>query len=164
MRARTIAKGISRLCETATALILVIVCIINLTQVIGRYLVGYSLPWGEEVMRYVMMWLMMLGSVSCLYRCEHMAVDGVVNSVPESRRNLVRGILYGIAGVFCGLLIFYGWPAALENAHQRAAASGIPMILPYLAIPVGGTLMLVEIVLCWFGGYQPIDPTEQEGW
>ena len=69
MRARTIAEGISRLCEVTTALILVIVCVINLTQVIGRYLVGYSLPWGEEVMRYIMMWLMMLGGVSCLYRC-----------------------------------------------------------------------------------------------
>jgi hypothetical protein len=36
------------------------------------------------------------------------------------------------------------------------------MIVPYLAIPVGGVLMLVQIALCWRGGYRPVGPEEQD--
>jgi TRAP-type C4-dicarboxylate transport system permease small subunit len=148
----------------SAGLILLTVSLINVGQVLGRYVFGFSLPWAEEVMRYVMMWLMMLGGVACIYRVEHMAIESVVESAPEHRRNLVRGVLFGVGGVFCIFLVFYGWPAALRNSSQYAAASGIPMIVPYLAIPVGGVLMLIQIVLCWFAGYSPVRPEEAEGW
>ena len=157
-----LARRLAVSCEVAAAVILAVVSAINLAQVLGRYFFASSFPWAEEVMRYVMMWLMMLGGTACIYRCEHMAIDAVRNWLPERQRAWYRNLLFGIAGVFCLLLVWYGWPAALANASQFAAASRLPMIVPYLAIPVGGVLMLVQIVLCWRGGYQPVGLEEQD--
>ena len=48
---RTLSRALGRGSEWLAALLLLAVTLINLTQVIGRYSFGYSLPWGEEVMR-----------------------------------------------------------------------------------------------------------------
>jgi TRAP-type C4-dicarboxylate transport system permease small subunit len=164
MNVRSLARGLAVTCEVSAGAILLVVSLINLGQVLGRYVIGFSVPWAEEVMRYTMMWLMMLGGVACIYRVEHMAIESLVESAPERRRDLVRSTLFGIAGIFCIFLVYYGWTAAIRNSSQYAAASGMPMIIPYLAIPVGGALMLIEIVLCWFAGYDPIRPEDEEGW
>ncbi len=158
---RSAARGLAVGCEVIAALILIAVTCINLAQVVGRYFIGTSIPWAEEIMRYVMMWLMMLGSVACIYRAEHMAIDSVIQSVPERWRQHMRSLLYSIGGLFCLLLVIYGWHAALANNMQFAAASGIRMSIPYMAIPIGGTLIIVEIVLCWLAGYEPAEPTEE---
>lgn len=161
---RTLAlasRALGRGSECLAAALLLAVTLINLTQVVGRYSLGYSLPWGEEVMRYTMVWVMMIGGIACFWRAEHMAIDALHDMAPQRLRPFVRGALYAVAGVFCVLLAWHGWPAALRNANQFAAASGISMLWVYLAIPVGATLMLVQIVLCWFAGYEPVETMEE---
>lgn len=158
---RSVARGLAVSCEVAAAVILIVVACINLAQVIGRYFFASSFAWAEEVMRYVMVWLMMLGGVACIYRAEHMAIESLIQAVGPAWRNHVRSALYTVAGIFCVLLVVHGWPTAMRNSTQVAAASGMPMIVPYIAIPIGGALMIVQIVLCWFAGYEPAEPTEE---
>ena len=143
------------------AAILLVVCLLNFTQVGGRYALGTSLSWAEETMRYIMMWLMMLGSVTAVYRAEHMAVEGFQDIVAPRHRHIARSALYGIGGIFCVLLAYHGWTAAIRNMSQQAAASGMPMIIPYMAIPVGSVMILIQIVLCWASGFE-IDFEEHE--
>ncbi len=90
-----------------------------------------------------------------------MAVDTLLDLVGERWRHLLRSILFGIAGLFCLLLVWYGWPAAIHNIRQSAAASGISMVIPYMALPIGGVLMLVQIILCWISGFEEGDPGEE---
>ena len=154
MTTRTLSRSLARICELAAAAILLVVCLINFTQVGGRYLMGTSLSWGEETMRYIMMWLMMLGSVTAVYRAEHMAVEGFQDLVAPKHRHIARSALYGVGGIFCVLQAYYGWEAAVRNMSQHAAASGMPMVIPYMSIPVGSLLILVQIVLCWLSGFE----------
>lgn len=148
-----VAKNLAKSCEIICALLLIFVSLINVSQVVGRYFLGDSIPWGEEVMRFCMIWLMMLGSVACVYRAEHMAVDGLLGTVKARHRRFMRSALYSVGAAFCLVLVVYGWDAAMSNRTQTAAASGIPMIFPYMAIPVGGMLVFIEIVLSWFTGF-----------
>ncbi|CAH0342484.1 TRAP transporter small permease [Rhizobium sp. CECT 9324] len=154
MTIRDLSRTLAKVCETLAAAILLIVCLINFAQVGGRYLMGTSLSWGEETMRYIMMWLMMLGSVTAVYRAEHMAVEGLQDLVSPRYRSLVRSSLYAIGGILFVFLAYYGWAAAIRNLSQHAAASGIPMVVPYMAIPIGSVLILIQIVLCWISGFE----------
>jgi TRAP-type C4-dicarboxylate transport system permease small subunit len=154
MKTRTASRALARSCEFLAAAILLVVCLINLTQVGGRYLLGSSLSWGEETMRYLMMWLMMLGSVTAVYRSEHMAVEGLQDLVSARFHHLIRSVVYGIGAVFFVALAYYGWSAALRNMSQHAAASGMPMVIPYMSIPIGSVLILLQILLCWLTGFE----------
>lgn len=157
----SLTRRLAQACEALAAAIFTAVCVLNFTQVLGRYMLGSSLTWAEEIMRYSMLWVMMLGGTAAIYRGDHMAVDTLVDILPPRRAHLLRSLLYGIAAIFCVMLVRYGWPAALSNARQSAAASGLPMVVPYMALPVGGALMLVQIALCWATGFAPTRHDEE---
>jgi TRAP-type C4-dicarboxylate transport system permease small subunit len=159
------AQVLTRSTDIAATLLLIIVTALNLTQVLGRYAFNTGFSWTEEAMRYLMVWLMMLGSVACIFRAEHMALSTLENLVHPAKARYVRSALYSIAAVFCLFVLIYGWPLAMRNAAQVAPASGIPMIYPYLALPVGAFLMLVQITLTWFAGFDAVvdDDGDPEG-
>ncbi|EPX85246.1 TRAP transporter small permease [Salipiger mucosus] len=154
MTLKSLTRRLAEVCERSAAVIFAAVCILNFSQVFGRYMLGSSLTWAEEIMRYSMLWVMMLGGTAAIYRGDRMAVDTILDMLSERYRHLVRSALFGVAGLFCALLVWFGWPAALANARQSAAASGLPMVVPYLALPIGGTLMIIEIALCWASGFE----------
>jgi TRAP-type C4-dicarboxylate transport system permease small subunit len=159
------ARLLARTTEILATVLLIVVTALNLTQVTGRYVFSTGFSWTEEAMRYFMIWLMMMGSVACIFRAEHMAVQTIENRVPPRYAFLVKSALYSIAAIFCLFVLVYGWPLALRNAAQVAPASGIPMIYPYLALPVGAFLMLIQIALSWIAGFEPdaSDQDEAEG-
>lgn len=162
--ARRAARLLARSTEIVAAVLLIVVTGLNLTQVGGRYLFNTGFSWTEEYMRYLMIWLMMLGSVACIFRAEHMGIEAIENRVPPRFAPKVKSALYTVAAIFCVFILIYGWPLALRNAAQRAPASQIPMIYPYLALPVGAALMLVQIALSWIAGFEPDDdPEDPEG-
>ena len=105
-------------------LILIVVTILNLTQVVGRYAFNAGFSWTEETMRYLMVWLMMLGSVACIFRAEHMALATLEGMVAE-RARYVRSALYLLPPFFVFVLV-YGWPLALRNAAQVAQHQASP--------------------------------------
>ncbi|WP_210237510.1 TRAP transporter small permease [Martelella lutilitoris] len=150
-----IARALARTTEILATLIMIVVTALNLTQVGGRYLFNTGFSWTEEYMRYLMIWLMMLGSVACIFRAEHMGIEALEHLAGPRFAPLVKSALYSIAAIFCVILLVYSWPQALRNASQVAPASGIPMIYPYLALPVGAALMLVQIALSWVAGFEP---------
>ncbi|WOI58159.1 TRAP transporter small permease [Palleronia sp. LCG004] len=150
-----IARALARSTEIVAGLLMIAVTLLNLTQVGGRYFFGTGFSWTEEVMRYSMIWLMMLGSVACIFRVEHMGIEALETMVPPARARFVKSALYSVAAIFCVVILAYGLPLALRNAAQIAPASGIPMIVPYAALPVGAALMLVQIALSWITGFEP---------
>lgn len=148
------ARTLARTTEIVACLLLILVTILNLTQVGGRYIFSIGFSWTEELMRYSMIWLMMMGSVACIFRSEHMGIEALEAMVPPRWSRFVKSALYSVAGVFCVIILVYGYPLALRNAAQTAPASGIPMSWPYAALPVGAALMLVQIALSWFSGFE----------
>ncbi|WP_205518682.1 TRAP transporter small permease [Pseudotabrizicola algicola] len=137
---------------------MIFVTVLNLTQVGGRYFFSVGFSWTEEVMRYSMIWLMMMGSVACIFRAEHMGIEALEAKVPPHLSRYVKSALYSVGGVFCIVILVYSYPLALRNAAQTAPASGISMILPYAALPVGAALMLLQIALSWFSGFERDGP------
>ena len=156
------ARLLARSTEIAAAVLLIVVTLLNLTQVGGRYLFSTGFNWTEEVMRYSMIWLMMLGSVACIFRAEHMGIETLENLVPPRFARFVKSAVYTVAAFFCVFILYYSYPLALRNAAQMAPASGIPMIYPYAALPFGAALMLVQIALSWVAGFER-DDAQMEG-
>lgn len=156
-RATRAARILATTTEVMATLLLIFVTILNLTQVVGRYFFSTGFSWTEEAMRFGMIWLMMLGSVACIFRVEHMGIEMFEQFVGQDKARFVKSATYSIGAIFCVLLLYYGLPLALRNAAQTAPASGIPMVYPYMALPVGALLMLVQISLSWFSGFEPDD-------
>jgi TRAP-type C4-dicarboxylate transport system permease small subunit len=142
-----LAEALARFTEGVSALLLAAVVLINVAQVVFRYLVGAPLGWTEEVMRYSVVWLTFLASTAALYRGEHMVIDVLGNILPPVARRVVYILALLAIVTFCWILIWEGFPLAWRNAAQTSPSARIPMIVPYVSVAVGSVLMLIQ-ALC----------------
>lgn len=138
---------LANMTEIVAAILLIAVVLMNLAQVFFRYVLVDPLSWSEEAMRYSTTWMVMLAGSSALFRGEHMVISLFDNIQYPKIRNFFRLLVLACIGGFCILLMWEGFPAAIDNMRQVSPATRIPMMIPYMAIPVGATLMLIK-VLC----------------
>jgi len=110
--------------------------------IIFRYGIDQPLIWTEEAQRYLMVWVAFLGSASCVASGDHMAIDLLGGFLPPWAQRARRILLLALTACYGGVLAWKGIPLARENHYQLAPATGIPMTYPYLAVGVGGALML----------------------
>jgi TRAP-type C4-dicarboxylate transport system permease small subunit len=138
---------LANMTEIVAAILLIAIILMNLAQVFFRYVLVDPLSWSEETMRYSTTWMVMLAGSSALFRGEHMVISLFDNIQYPKIRNFFRLLVLSCIGGFCILLMWEGFPAAIDNMRQVSPATRIPMMIPYMAIPVGATLMLIK-VLC----------------
>jgi TRAP-type C4-dicarboxylate transport system permease small subunit len=136
-----------RVTEGLAALLLLAVLAMNLGQIYFRYVLVDPISWSEETMRYTTTWMVMLAAAPALLRNEHMVVSLFTDLRSRLLRQAVDSLVHLCVAGFCLLLMWEGFPAALDNMRQVSPAVRIPMTIPYMAIPVGATLLLINTVL-----------------
>ncbi len=138
----------SRLCNRVARFILVAgsaaMAVIIFFQVVFRFSIKIPLPWSEELSRYLMIWIGMMGGSIALHEGRHIGVDFMVERVPKRFRWTVSIPATLFIIWFLWLVVREGTHLALQNYSQLSPAMMIPMLLPYSAIPVGGAFMLIQ--------------------
>jgi len=142
-----VGETLSNWVDRIAALLLIAVVAMNVGQIVFRYVFVDPLSWSEESMRYATVWMVLLAGSSALFRGEHMEIGILANVRSKGVRTVFRLLSLACIAVFCGVLIWQGFRAAIQNIEQLSPAMEIQMAIPYLAVPVGATLMLVK-VLC----------------
>jgi len=130
--------------------IILVMTIAGFLQVATRYLLSTPLPWSEELTRYLFVWLTFFGSAAAVKKKAHINMELMLDKLPPTGKKIIQLIA---DAAFLGLSIFitvYGLKLSIQNWTQKSDAMGIPMTLPYLAIPIGGFIMaffIFEIML-----------------
>lgn len=164
---RRIAAALDRLADTlsrAACWILVglgvIMSAVVLLQVFFRFVIYVPFPWSEEISRYLMIWLGMLGSFVALREGRHIGVTFLVERLPAAANRVITPLVQAALIVFLSVIAREGWDLALFNASQKSPALMVPMVYPYLAIPVGAALMVLELTAGLFRHLFPAAETE----
>ncbi len=137
---------ISVLGVTANLLLVAMLLVIGL-QVVARFVLGAPTMWAEELGRYLLVAVTMLGSAILMEKNEHIAIDTFVDMMPERVRNALSWLRDAITLTVCGLIAWYGWTLVGIGARQSSTGLPIKMSVPYLAIPIGAALMALVLVL-----------------
>lgn len=157
-------KFVSYLEEYFAVTSLLIASLIVFIQVILRYMFNISLVWSEEVARYVIIWFILVGSSIAVREKAHATVDAVVTFLPPFGKRLFS-ILANLTGIiFCVILIWSGSltvSTVIEYGNVTPAV-GIPMAIPYLALPVGGALMLFRFIQLLIKDFKNFDANDEE--
>lgn len=140
------SRALAFAASVAARLMLVAVVIMLVLQVILRFGFSFSLPWPEEAARYLMIWIVMLAG-SLLVRDDQLVrVDFLDYLWPQSWlvwRNALFRIL--LSAMLC-VLAWQGWDQAIFSARRTTTALQISWFWPYLAVPVGAALMLIQML------------------
>jgi TRAP-type transport system small permease protein len=134
---------LGRLTAFVAGTILAVMTVLVFLTVIYRYFLLAPISWGEELSRFLFIAVSLLGAAIAMKDRTHFAITILTTRFPVS----VRGWLeIMIALATSGLLFIVmreGWGLALLNRNQESPALGVPMSLPYMAVPLGAALMLI---------------------
>lgn len=141
---------LTRLTEGAAALLLLAVVVINLIGVFFRFVVVDPIGWTEEGMRYAVVWATFLAASAALWRGEHMVLN-VLGAVPSALVRRAAHIMALLAIVtFCAVISWEGYQLAWRNWGQVSPVMQLPMLVPYIAVSVGCTLMGLKALVLLF--------------
>ena len=141
--------------EILLAVLLLIMSIVTFTQVITRYVFFYSLPWSEELTRYLMIWLTFLGGALAIEKGSHIGVDLLVTIIGEGRRVMQSLLSLSVDAVGLAFSAYFAFSAYSLVARtvmfgQVTPAMRLPMACANASLLVGGVLMCVHFAgRCW---------------
>lgn len=145
--AQALARAGGWLIEHLIVLCLAVMVGATLLATVLRQVPGApTLFWAEEVTRYVNIWVVFLASGIAIERGAHFGVDVFTEPLPAPLRRGVRLLALALMAVFELVLIVFGGQLAQANMAQLSSALEVPMGFVFLAIPVGGGLMLIATV------------------
>ena len=116
-------------------------------NVAGRYLLGFSLTWSDEVARYTMIWLTFLGAGLALREGAHVAIANAQEALPGPAQRALRWAILLILFAFFGFMVWVGIDYMNRMAIQKSAALRLPGYWAYAALPAGFALMMVHLAL-----------------
>jgi C4-dicarboxylate transporter, DctQ subunit len=119
--------------------------IIVLLQVFFRFVIYIPFPWSEESARYLMIWMGMVGAAAAMRYGRHIGVTVLIERLPPRVCRFLSPFTDIAMVAFLVVMAREGFRLAMENAVQYSPAMNLPMLVPYLAIPIGAALMILEI-------------------
>ena len=126
-------------------ILLTVMCLIIIIQVFCRGM-KMSLPWSEEFARYVMIYIVFLGTGYAVRFDLLMSVKILWEKIPEKERRILSFVVNALMGVFFILIFIYGIELLNTVGRQTSPAMQLPMSIPYGALPAGSALMLVNCI------------------
>jgi len=125
----------------AWGLLAVIVALVVL-QVVARYVLRISLPWPEELARFLLIWLTFTGAVVGTWHHAHFRVDVLAERLPAPARRGLTLVLQLLTVGVLGLFVWQSLELARLTGFMQSTAMELSMAWVYAALPVGGALML----------------------
>ena len=120
----------------------IIILILTFASVFFRYILNDSIVWAEEVIRYTFIWMFFLCMPEATRIGAHITLDIFPSRLKGKNKTIVNILIEIINIAFLAIVVFYGMKITIVNMAQSSAALRIPYGFVYLAIPVGGSLML----------------------
>lgn len=115
-------------------------------QVFARYVLGAPTIWSEELARFLLVWVTMLGSAYVLEHGGHISVTVLVDLLPLPLQRLIEFIRDSIVVCMSGALAYYGYGFAVSGARRVSTGLNVQMSWAYAAIPIGSLLIALFIL------------------
>jgi TRAP-type transport system small permease protein len=138
------AAALHRICRLATILMILLmvtmIVVIN-SLVVTRYFFSYSPSWTEEVTRFSMIWMVMLGAGVLTLFDDHISLTMAVEKLPKRWRKWQRLLAHIFVCLTALLIAWEGFEFAYGLKSVIAPALQTPMIYPAISVPIGATMI-----------------------
>ena len=145
-----IKEKVDRLIEFILISIMSIM-VINVTwQVFSRYILNAPSPYTEELTRYLMIWIGLLGAAYISGKNAHISIDLFKEKFSEKKQNginLFSDVLIILFSFFCFLIGGSRLVYITQKLGQLSPALQIPLAYVYFILPLTGLLIVFYKVL-----------------
>jgi TRAP-type C4-dicarboxylate transport system permease small subunit len=126
--------------------VLMALMVINVTwQVVSRYVFQDPSSFTDELARYMLVWVGMLGSAYVAGKKEHLAIDILLTSLKERSQSKLMLFIDICVLIFALTIMVIGGSNLVYITFilgQKSAALQIPLAYVYVIIPFSGLLVI----------------------
>jgi len=145
-----------------------IIILLSFTQILLRNLAHTGLPWADALLRYLVLWIGLLGAMVATREDNHITVDIIPHYVSPRARVVLRIFTDAFAGTVCFLLTYSSlFFLRDEKAGADLAFGSIPTWIAELILPVAfgaiGLRFLVFFGLHIWQAVKGVPPESVEG-
>jgi TRAP-type C4-dicarboxylate transport system permease small subunit len=143
---KTLSDKLNKGTEIAIGILLAVMSVVIFMQVIYRYVFHASLPWSEELGRYILVYLTFLGASVAVKKNAHIGVEVIVKLLPRSISKVLEWVANALSLVFFVILIVYGSKVVKITMMQLSPAMHVKMGYIYIAVVIGAVLMVIHLI------------------
>lgn len=128
--------------------ILLTVLVLTVTwQVVSRYIFNSPSMFTDELSRFLLMWIGMLGATYAFGTKSHLAMDIVHTLIKPSTLKCLRIIIPILAVIFITLVMVIGGSLLTVNTmKQLSPVMQLPMGVVYSILPITGVLNVIYLL------------------
>jgi len=129
--------------------LLLIAVVLNIVNVIGRYVFGMPVFWAEEALTFTVIWIVFLVVGTITYRGAHLNMDLVFSRMPPGLQRPVR-IAIALALIVCtSYTAVQSWKVVELHYLTSGVTAGtnIPLVVPHSALLFGFSFMALAAIV-----------------
>ena len=116
-------------------------------QIFTRFVLFYSLPWSEELSRYLFAHLILLGACVGVRENNQISID-IIDNFVKGRNARFLAVFQCLAQIAAVAILFHSSLMLMKiGARQISPAMGLKMSLIYTCFPIGFGLILIELAV-----------------
>lgn len=128
----------------ALAILMTAMVVSVVWQVLSRYLFVVPAAWTEELARFLLIWIGMLGAAYAYRQGSHLGIDLLADKLEESGKQRLHRIVHIVCLLFATSVLVIGGGSLVSmtwELKQYSAAIGLPIAYVYSVIPASGVLI-----------------------
>lgn len=128
---------------SVAVMIALVVCVV--WQVFSRYVLNKPSTMTDELARYLMIWVGLLGAAYTVGAQRHLSIDLFAMMLKGPKQALLNIVINLLIFLFSGLVIVTGGLKLIDKTlatSQVSAAMQIPMGYVYVILPLCGAVMM----------------------
>ncbi len=111
-------------------------------QVIAREIFETGFFWAGELVRLMVLWLAMIGSIAACRENRHIRIDAISHLLSDRAVGIVRMLVDTFAAVVCGVIAWNAWRyLQLEIEFEDTVLIDTPAWVAHLVVPVAFALL-----------------------
>jgi TRAP-type C4-dicarboxylate transport system permease small subunit len=140
-----IRDKLNRVLEVILIMLLCIMVLNVSWQVFSRYVLANPSSFTDELARYLMIWLGVLGSAYVSGKRLHVAIDILPSQLSLSSQKTMQKVIFSIVILATFLIFIIGGSRLVYLSYllgQKSAALQIPLYLVYVCVPLSGACII----------------------
>jgi TRAP-type C4-dicarboxylate transport system permease small subunit len=126
--------------------LLLLITIAVTWQVFSRYVLGDPSSFTEELARFLLIWLTLLGCVFAYRHNSHLGLDMIYTQASTTQQKVMYYIIHLCVGTFALCVMMIGGYSLMNMTDQLGQASpvmGIDISWVYSVVPLSGLLIVI---------------------
>ena len=146
--------AVSSLCGVVAAGMILAAIFITCQMIFVRFVLNESTIWQTEAVVYLMVSATMIGLPYVQRLRGHVNVDLLPLALPARARKGLAALVLLVSIAVLGLMVWHGfelWLVAWERGWRSDTVWGVRLWIPYLALPVGFGLFVLQLMADLYG-------------